>query len=229
MSEEVDKIFSDIAPRYDATNYAISFGLVDHMRHQTVQYASPKPGESVIDCACGTGELTVLFKEAVGRRGRVVGTDVNPDMMELAPPKARERGLDIEWRIQDAMDLDVDDDTFDIASIAWGVRNVDAPSVCLAELARVVRPGGRVAILEFGRPHEALQPLYRLYNRVLLPVIGGWVSGSREAYDYLQRTSDQFPSGDDFVAMMEDTGAYRSVEAYPLVGGINYVYIGWVQ
>ena len=228
MSEQVDKIFSDIAPRYDATNYAISFGLVDHMRHQTVKYASPKPGESVIDCACGTGELTVLFKEAVGPTGRVLATDVNPDMMELAPPKARRRGMDIEWDVQDAMDLDVEDDAFDIASIAWGVRNVDEPAQCLSELARVVRPGGRVAILEFGQPHEALRPLYELYNRVLLPVIGGWVSGSREAYDYLQRTSDAFPSGDDFVAMMEDTHAYRSVEAYPIVGGINYVYIGWV-
>ncbi|MGM0558158.1 MAG: ubiquinone/menaquinone biosynthesis methyltransferase [Myxococcota bacterium] len=228
MSERVDQIFSDIAPRYDATNYAISFGLVDYMRRKTVEYAAPRPGERVIDCACGTGELSVLFKEAVGAGGQVVATDVNPDMMRLAPPKAEERGLEIEWDIQDAMDLEFDDDTFDIASIAWGVRNVDEPSKCLAELARVVRPNGRVAILEFGQPHEALQPLYRLYNRVLLPIIGGWVSGSREAYDYLQRTSDAFPSGDEFVAMMDDTGAYRSVEAYPLVGGINYVYVGWV-
>lgn len=229
MSEEVDKIFSDIAPRYDATNYAISFGLVDHMRRQTVKYASPKPGERVIDCACGTGELSILFKQAVGTGGRVVATDVNPDMMRLAPPKAEDRGLEIEWDIQDAMELEFDDDVFDIASIAWGVRNVDEPTTCLEELARVVRPGGRVAILEFGRPHEFLQPLYHLYNRKLLPVIGGWVSGSREAYDYLQRTSDAFPSGDAFVAMMEQTGAYRSIEAYPLVGGINYVYVGWVR
>lgn len=229
MSREVDTIFSEIAERYDATNYAISFGLVDYMRRKTVELARPRLGERVIDCACGTGELSLLFKDAVGAAGQVFATDVNPDMMRLAPPKAARRGLEIDWDLQDAMELDVEDDRFDIASIAWGVRNVDEPAACLAELARVVRPGGRVCVLEFGQPAAILRPLYALYNRVLLPTIGGWVSGSRPAYEYLQRTSDAFPCGPDFVAMMRATGAYAEIEVHPLVGGINYVYVGRVR
>lgn len=229
MSERVDRIFSDIATRYDATNLAISFGLVHYMRRRTVQLAAPRPGERVLDCACGTGELSILFKKRVGAAGRVVGTDINPDMLALAPPKADKAGLEIEWDIQDAMDLQFESDTFDLATMAWGIRNVDKPRRALESMARVVRPGGRIAILEFGRPGKLLQPLYLLYNRVLLPAIGGLVSGSREAYEYLQQTSDEFPYGDDFLAMVADTGRYTDLEAHPLVGGINYVYLATVQ
>lgn len=228
MSQEVHQIFSDIAERYDATNAAISFGLVDHMRRKLVDLADPRPGDRVLDWACGTGEVTLLLKERVGAGGRVVGTDVNEDMLALAPAKAARRGVEIEWGVEDAQQMSFDDDTFDVSTVAWGVRNVDEPIRSVEEMARVVRPQGRVAILEFGRPWPVLTPLYLLYNRVVLPTVGGWVSGSREAYDYLQRTSDAFPSDEVFCDMMRSTGRFTSVEAHPVVGGINYVYVGVV-
>ena len=229
MSNEVNQMFSKIADRYDVTNRFISMGTDLWVRRKAVEIADPEPGEAVLDCAAGTGDLTFMFREAVGPRGRVVGTDVNGDMLELAEQKAGERDLaDVTWEIQDAQDLPYPDDTFDIVSIAYGVRNVDEPKVALSEMARVTRPGGRVVILEFGQPPTPLKPFYWMYNRVVIPVVGGAISGEPGAYRYLQETSDAFPCGEDFLEMMRATEAYREVEAHKFMTGVNYVYRGVV-
>jgi demethylmenaquinone methyltransferase/2-methoxy-6-polyprenyl-1,4-benzoquinol methylase len=150
-------------------------------------------------------------------------------MLELADRKADERELnDVTWEIQDAQDLPYPDDTFDIVSIAYGVRNVDDPDRALTEMARVTRPGGRVVILEFGQPPAPLKPFYWMYNRLVIPVVGGAISGEPGAYRYLQQTSDAFPCGEEFLEMMRATEAYREVEAHKFMTGVNYVYRGVV-
>lgn len=228
MSEQVHDMFSEIAPSYDATNTVLSLGVHHLWRKKTVKLSDVSVGDAVLDCATGTGDLAIAYKKAVGDEGHVVGTDFNADMLSFAPEKAEEEGLDIEWEVQDAMDLTYDDDTFDIASIAFGIRNVDDPAVALASMARVVRPGGRVVVLEFGEPTGIMKPLYKFYNKFVLPTVGGIMSGNREAYSYLQETSIAFPCRDDFLDLMESTGSFSGQEYHSLTGGIAYIYVGTV-
>lgn len=228
MSQQVHDMFSEIAPSYDATNTVLSLGIHHLWRKKTVKVSEVSSGDDVLDCATGTGDLAIEYKRAVGEKGRVVGTDFNADMLSFAPEKAEEEGLDIEWEVQDAMDLTYEDDTFDVASIAFGIRNVDDPSVALKSMARVVRPGGRVVVLEFGEPTGIMKPLYKFYNKFVLPTVGGIMSGNREAYSYLQETSIAFPCREDFLDLMEDTGSFSDQKYYRLTGGIAYIYVGTV-
>ena len=152
MSEQVHQMFTQIAPRYDATNDVLSMGIHRLWRRETVKRSLVQPGDSVLDCAPGTGDLALAFKRAVGPTGEVLGTDFNAGMLSFAPKKAADAGLDVKFEVADAMKLPYADKRFTVASISFGIRNVDDPAVCVGELARVVKPGGRVVVLEFGQP-----------------------------------------------------------------------------
>jgi len=229
MSEEVRDMFAEIAESYDSTNTVLSFGIHHLWRKKTVRESGARPGMSVLDCATGTGDLAIEFRETVGSQGRVVGTDFCVEMLELAPPKAATRGYsDIEWEVQDAMDLSYPDDTFDIAAIAFGIRNVDDPVRVLESMSRVVRPGGVVAILEFGQPRGLMKPLFSFYSAMIIPFVGTVMSGKRDAYEYLNETSAVFPCRQDFVALMNDTGRFSDVRYHSLTGGVTYLYTGVV-
>jgi demethylmenaquinone methyltransferase/2-methoxy-6-polyprenyl-1,4-benzoquinol methylase len=229
MSTEVRQMFSSIAPRYDVTNEVLSFGVHRMWRRTAVRLSGAKEGSSVLDCATGTGDLALVFKRKVGTSGRVVGTDFCPEMLESAPAKAARAGLQVEFQVADALALPFADDSFDVASIAFGIRNVDDPVKCLKEMARVVRPGGRVVVLEFGQPNGAFGALFRFYSKTIMPAVGGLLTGNRAAYEYLPRTSAAFPSGDKFVGLMEQAGAYSERAAHPLTFGTAYVYVGTVR
>lgn len=229
MSEKVKSMFADIADDYDRINSVLSFGVHHAWRKKAVLESGAMEGDHVLDCATGTGDLAIEFKKAVGDSGYVMGTDFCAPMIEPAPGKAKEAGLKIDFEVADAMDLPYNDDTFDIASIAFGIRNVDEPVTALREMARVVKPGGRVVVLEFGQPKGFLKFPYELYSQHIMPAIGGWLSGNREAYTYLPKTSAEFPAGDHFLALMDETGAYLKQRAVKLTGGIAYVYVGVVQ
>ncbi|HEY6221388.1 MAG TPA: bifunctional demethylmenaquinone methyltransferase/2-methoxy-6-polyprenyl-1,4-benzoquinol methylase UbiE [Candidatus Eisenbacteria bacterium] len=222
-------MFASIAGSYDRANQILSLGMHHGWRVAAVRWSGAKVGDRVLDCATGTGDLALAFRRAVGPGGEVVGTDFCEEMLALASEKSRRAGLSVRYEPADVLSLPYRDASFDIASIAFGIRNVEDPARGLAELARVVRPGGRVVVLEFGQPGSALfAPLYRFYSRLILPTIGGWVSGERSAYEYLDRTSSRFPAGDRFTAMMRAAGAFRRVESHPLTGGVAYVYVGEV-
>jgi demethylmenaquinone methyltransferase / 2-methoxy-6-polyprenyl-1,4-benzoquinol methylase len=229
MSETVRTMFADIAPSYDVGNTVLSFGIHHLWRRVVVRLSEAKAGMSVLDCATGTGDLALAFKKAVGVKGSVLGTDFCAEMMETAPQKALKRGLDIRFEVADAMQLPYADNTFDIASISFGIRNVDVPQQALREMARVVRPGGRVVVLEFGQPQGVMGALYRFYSNRIIPFVGGLLSGNREAYSYLNRTAAKFPSGDDFDDLMRGTGAFVSTGYEPLTFGIAFVYVGEVR
>ena len=222
-------MFASIAGRYDKGNQVLSFGLHHLWRRATVRASGAKEGDRVLDCATGTGDLAFAFQRAVGPEGQVLGTDFCAEMLDVARAKAEQEGLATQFEEADTLHLPYADGSFDVASIAFGIRNVDDPALGVREMARVVKPGGVVAVLEFGQPGGALfGPLYRFYSAHVIPRIGGWLTGKRDAYEYFHRTSSEFPSGSAFVALMENSERFSHVRSRSLTFGIAHVYVGVV-
>jgi demethylmenaquinone methyltransferase / 2-methoxy-6-polyprenyl-1,4-benzoquinol methylase len=220
---KIRTMFASIAARYDRANTVLSAGVHHLWRRKAVRWSDAREGDAVLDCATGTGDLAIAFAKRVGPRGRVVGTDFVPEMLTFARAKAP----GITFEVADVTQLPYADATFDIASISFGIRNVGDPRRGLAEMARVVRPGGRVVVLEFGQPQNRLfASLYDAYARRLLPRLGGLVTGQRDAYAYLERSAGRFPCGHDFAALMRDAADFASVTYKPLTFGIAYLYKG---
>ncbi len=202
----------------------MSFGIHHLWRKKLVSYSGAKPGDSVLDCATGTGDLAIEFKKKV-KSGRVVGTDFCKEMLAPAPGKAQKKQLDIEFAQADVTHLNYKEDEFDISSISFGIRNVEEPLKAMKELARVTRSGGVVMVLEFGQPDIiGFRQVYNLYSELLLPRIGGLVSGSKESYEYLQTSSSKFPCRQEFVDFVLSCNSYSSGEYKSLSGGIAYMY-----
>src|SRR5204863_6325372 len=179
MSAEVREMFASIARRYDTANEVLSLGIHKGWRRAAVHLSGAAPGQRVLDCATGTGDLAREFKRAGGAGGEVIGTDFCAEMLESAPAKAARLGLEVKFEVADALALPYRDASFDVVSIAFGIRNVDDPLRCLREMARVVRPGGRVVVLEFGQPRGPFGALFRAYSRTVMPAIGGLLTGHR--------------------------------------------------
>ncbi len=226
MSAEVREMFASIARRYDTANEVLSLGVHKGWRRAAVRISEAAPGHRVLDCATGTGDLALEFKRAVGSSGEVIGTDFCAEMLQPAPAKAAKARLEVQFAVADVLALPYPDASFDVASIAFGIRNVDDPVRCLREMARVVKPGGSVIVLEFGQPRGPFGALFRVYSRGVMPVVGGLLTGNRAAYEYLPRTAAAFPAGDRFLALMKDAGAFSRTEAHPLTFGTAYVYRG---
>jgi demethylmenaquinone methyltransferase/2-methoxy-6-polyprenyl-1,4-benzoquinol methylase len=229
MSKQVQQMFASIAPAYDRTNSVLSLGIHHIWRKKTVQVSGAKAGMAVLDCATGTGDLALEFKKTVGPTGQVIGTDFCPEMMETAPAKSESRKLHVEFEVADAMNLPYPEHTFDISSISFGIRNVDDPSIALKEMARVVKPGGKVMILEFGQPKGFMGVIYDWYSRHIIPFIGGLLTGNKEAYQYLPRTASQFPCREEFLTLMRNTGMYSEASYQELTFGIAFLYKGVVR
>ena len=216
-------MFASIARRYDRANTVLSGGVHHLWRRKAVRLSGARRGDAVLDCATGTGDLAIAFAHAVGSEGRVVGTDFVAEMLTVARVKAPA----ITFEVADVTNLPYGDASFDVASISFGIRNVGDPEKGIAEMSRVLRPGGRVVVLEFGQPRSrAFGALYDFYRRNVLPRIGGIVTGDQNAYEYLERSASRFPCGDDFVALMKRSADFDSVEYVPLTFGIAYLYIG---
>ena len=214
-------MFASIAPRYDRTNTILSAGIHHLWRRRAVRWSGAKEGDRILDCATGTGDLAIAFRKVAGPEGHVVGTDFVPEMIKLA----REKSSEVYFEVADVTELPYDDATFDIASISFGIRNVADPRKGIAEMARVVKPGGRVMVLEFGQPRaRTFGRFYHVYTRHLLPRLGGAVTGDRAAYEYLQKSAGRFPCGEEFVALMRESAPFASIEFAALTFGIAYLY-----
>jgi demethylmenaquinone methyltransferase/2-methoxy-6-polyprenyl-1,4-benzoquinol methylase len=201
---QVRAMFARISGRYDFLNHLLSMGIDRSWRRQTVDAAGDVEGRVVVDACCGTGDLTAAF----ARRGAsVVGVDFTPEMLLRAGPKVsryRDRAV---FTHGDALALPLRSACADIASVAFGVRNLSDARAGLAELARVTKPGGRVLVLEFTTPRGALLGrAYRFYFTRLLPTLGRWVSRDEDAYMYLPRTVLAWPSPEEFQRKLESVG-----------------------
>ena len=230
--EKIRAMFSEIAENYDLANTVLSAGIHHLWRKAVVKMSGACAGMSVLDCASGTGDLAIEFARAVTPLGtptagaKVVGTDFCAEMLAPASGKATRAGFPlVEFSQADVMNLPYKDNSFDIASISFGIRNVADPIKALSELRRVVKPGGVVMILEFGQPAlPGVGGLYRFYSNKVLPKIGGLITGKPQAYEYLQNSSANFPCRDGFLKLIDSAGGFVSREYKPVSMGIAYIY-----
>lgn len=226
MSENVRNMFAEISSKYDFMNDLLSFGIHHKWRKKAVKLSEVKSGMKVLDCATGTGDLAIEFKRVVGDSGIVIGTDFCAEMLDFAPPKAEKEGLQIKFEIADVMNLQYEDNAFDIASISFGIRNVDDTLSGLKEMARVVKSGGKVVVIEFGQPKGIFSLFYKIYSKILMPMLGLLFAKAQAAYKYLPQTASQYPCREDFTQIMDNTGMLKNNKFYTLTFGIAYIYIG---
>ncbi len=211
--EGVQGMFDRIAPVYDLMNRVMTMGLDQRWRRKTVK-AVVEPGDRVLDAACGTGDLAIIAAKA---GGVVVGLDFSERMLE----RARRKAPELEWVRGDLLALPFDEESFDSATVGFGVRNVADLGAAVEELRRVLRPGGRLAILEITRPRGPLRVFYSLWFDRIVPLLGKVLPGG-EAYTYLPASVRRFPGPDDLAAQL--TG-FRDVEYRLFAGGIVALHI----
>jgi demethylmenaquinone methyltransferase/2-methoxy-6-polyprenyl-1,4-benzoquinol methylase len=222
-------MFDAIARRYDTLNHLLSVGLDRRWRRRAVEALALTGRERVLDLCTGTGDLAIAaVTGGNGRQARdVIGIDFAAGMLRLARRKIQGAALEARVRIArgDATAIPLSDAAVDAAMVAFGIRNVVDPVRACEELRRVLRPGGRLAILEFGAPRlPGIRTLYLAYFRYLLPLVGRVVSRHREAYAYLPASVIEFPVGADFAAMLEGVG-FTAVRYQSLSFGIVYLYV----
>ncbi|MDQ3068921.1 MAG: bifunctional demethylmenaquinone methyltransferase/2-methoxy-6-polyprenyl-1,4-benzoquinol methylase UbiE [Acidobacteriota bacterium] len=219
-------MFDSIARRYDTLNHLLSAGLDKRWRARAVRELGLQGGERVLDVCTGTGDLAVALLKG-GRAKDVIGVDFSHEMLKVGVAKVR--GSAQSGRVHlargDAMRLPLPDASVEAAAIGFGIRNVERPDAALREVARVMRPGGRLAILEFGFPRiPGIAGLYKWYFRAVLPRVGRAVSKHGKAYSYLPASVERFPSPEAFSNEITSAGFSR-VRTVPLALGIVYLYI----
>lgn len=227
MAEEVKGMFARIARRYDLLNDLLSFGIHRAWKEKTIRLAGAAPGKHALDCATGTGDLAFSIAKKVEPGGSVAGIDFTPEMLEIA--KHRDNTGNTSFSVADVMKLPFEDNSFDFSTIAFGIRNVDDPRKGIDEMARCTRPGGTLAVLEFGKPQGLMAPIYSFYSRFIIPPVGKIFSGDFDAYSYLNRTSLAFPCREDFLEIMRSTGRFSELSYTPVTFGIAYIYLGKVR
>ena len=240
--ETIKDLFGRNVEVYDRANDIISLGLAHFWRRKLV-FWSEKEGlkasygkshasslrlkgkrKSILDCATGTGDLAFQFKR-IFPSFRVTGCDFCKPMLEKARKKAKAFSLDVEFKFSDLTHLSFEDNTFDVTSVSYGIRNVKNPSQALFEMARVTKSGGKLMILETGDSHRFLMRIaFRFYFKFLVPLLGGWVSGDRKAYEYLSHSSCSFPSGERFVSFLKSTNLFRDIQYRSILGGASFMY-----
>lgn len=224
--EVVKGIFNDIAPKYDLLNHLLSFNVDKGWRKKAVKCIGEGEKGKLLDVACGTGDFSIAAYRAGVKQ--VTGVDISENMVEVGRRKIEEMGLASSIHLQsgDSEHLEFADATFDVVTVAFGVRNFEHLELGLREMQRVLRPGGKVIILEFSMPeYFPMKQLYQFYFRHILPTVGGWISGNRGAYTYLPESVMKFPQGQTFLEIMKACG-FRNTSRRKLTFGIASLYCG---
>ena len=218
---KVRGMFAEIAPRYDFVNRLLSGGIDVWWRHVTVSRAPPPSAGAILDCCTGTGDLALAYAAKAAPDVRIVASDFCRPMLDRGAEKSARAGRAIEWIEADSMALPFPDRSFDLVTVAFGLRNIADTSRGLAEMARVLVPGGRLAILEFSLPTNALvRGFYLWYFRRILPLVGNAVArNASDAYTYLNKSVEEFPSGEALAGIVRAAGFDR-IEQVPLTFGI---------
>jgi demethylmenaquinone methyltransferase/2-methoxy-6-polyprenyl-1,4-benzoquinol methylase len=225
----IRRMFGAIAPRYDLLNHLLSLNIDQYWRWRTTQLVPQRGGAPILDLCTGTGDLALAYDRAAGRCVPIIAADFcHPMLVRAVEKTARRRASErIHYVEADAQELPFPDDTFQIACVAFGLRNITDTDRGLAEMVRVTRPGGRVAVLEFSKPrHWLFGRAYRFYFRHLLPRVGQWFSRSPDsAYEYLPASVMEFPDYEALTARMEQHGLTDTYYR-PLTFGIATLYVG---
>ena len=221
-------VFDSVASRYDIMNDLMSGGMHRLWKRYTIQHANARPGQVILDLAGGTGDLAREFARIVGERGRVVLADINAAMLEHGRRRLVDAGIagNVELAQVDAEALPFADNTFDRVSIAFGLRNITNKETALAEMQRVLKPGGKVLILEFSQPSNAIKPVYDLYSFKVLPLLGKLVAGDPESYQYLAESIRMHPDQETLLDMMQDAG-FERCRYNNLTAGIVALHTGY--
>ncbi len=224
--QQVARMFNSISNRYDFLNHFLSLGIDILWRRKAIKLLKELKPKTILDIATGTGDLAI---EALSLKPeKVVGVDISEGMLEVGRRKMQEKKLDhiIQLTLGDSENLPFADNYFDAAIVAFGVRNFENLERGLGEMLRVVRPGGRIVILEMSKPSKfPMKQLYKVYFTAILPVIGRWISRDQAAYSYLPESVQAFPDGDRLVKILADTG-YKNPQCNPLTFGISTLYWG---
>jgi demethylmenaquinone methyltransferase/2-methoxy-6-polyprenyl-1,4-benzoquinol methylase len=219
FADQVRGMFDRIAGVYDLMNSAMTAGLHHEWRRRAVERAEVGPGSDALDVCCGTGDLALELRRRIGPDGRVVGCDFSEPMLELARRKSGDEGLPVEFGWADALDLPYGDGSFDAVTIGFGARNLADLDRGLSEMARVLRPGGRLVILEITRPQRPpLASFYSLWFDRIVPVIGT-LAGDPDAYNYLPNSVRSFPEPHELAAKIDAAGL-AEIRWLLLAGGI---------
>lgn len=224
--EQVAEMFNNISRRYDFLNHFLSLGIDILWRKKAIRLLKPDQPKQILDIATGTGDFAL---EALALKpDRIVGVDISSGMLEMGKQKMKRKGVDhiIDMQMGDSEKLLFEDNTFDAAIVAFGVRNFENLEKGLKDMYRVLKPGGKTVIIEFSRPRRfPMKQLYNFYFKSILPIIGKLISKDQSAYTYLPESVDAFPDGQNFLDILSEVG-YKQTQCRPLTFGISSIYIG---
>lgn len=224
-AERVRGVFDSVAPKYDLMNDLMSMGLHRAWKTYTVMVANLHEGDKALDIAGGTGDLALAFSEKVGKSGEVVHTDINEAMLRTGRNRLLDAGVVLPTLVCDAEKLPFADNHFDLVSVAFGLRNMTHKDVALAEMHRVLRPGGKLLVLEFSKVAAPLEKLYDWYSFKILPQLGKMVAGDDASYRYLAESIRMHPGQKELKALMHSAG-FGHVDYHNLTGGVVALHVG---
>lgn len=225
--KESYKIFDQIAPTYDALNHLLSFGIDIYWRKQMLKELPPRGQLKCLDLACGTGDVSLTLAQSPLVH-TIEGLDLSQGMIDHGREKIIKKGVNdrVALNIGDGVSVPRPDESVDVVTLTFGIRNFNDPQTSLHNIYRVLKPQGRALILEFGMPKLWIVRLvYTFYFRYLLPFVGNLFSGHKDAYTYLNQTVEDFPFGEDFLVMMRNA-QFKNARYRRLTFGIAYLYIG---
>lgn len=228
-ANHVANVFHSVAAKYDLMNDLLSFGIHRLWKRVTIASSGARRGQKILDLAGGTGDLSAKFSDIVGESGQVILGDINDSMLKVGRDKLRDRGIvgNIEYVQMNAEALPFPDNSLDLITIAFGLRNVTDQSKALASMYRCLKPGGRLLILEFSKPeHEALSKLYDMYSFNILPQVGKAVLNDAESYKYLAESIRMHPDQETLEGMMKDVG-FEQTSFQNMSGGIVALHRGF--
>jgi demethylmenaquinone methyltransferase/2-methoxy-6-polyprenyl-1,4-benzoquinol methylase len=224
-AKRVRGVFDSVAPKYDLMNDLMSMGLHRAWKAFTVLVANIREGYQVLDIAGGTGDLALAFSKKVGTSGCVVHTDINEAMLRTGRDRLLDTGVSLPTLVCDAEKLPFTDDHFDLVSVAFGLRNMTHKEAALAEMNRVLKPGGKLLVLEFSKVAPPLEKVYDWYSFKVLPKLGKLVAGDDASYRYLAESIRMHPGQGELKAMMMKNG-FGHVEYHNLTGGLVALHVG---
>ena len=224
-AKHVRSVFDSVAPKYDVMNDLMSAGLHRVWKRYTITLANPQPGHQVLDIAGGTGDLSRAFAQRVGPTGRVVHTDINEAMLREGRNRLLDEGLVLPTMVCDAEKLPFADNSFDIVSVAFGLRNMTHKDQALGEMRRVLKAGGKLLVLEFSRVAKPLEKAYDWYSFNVLPKLGQLVAGDAHSYQYLAESIRMHPGQEELRQLMKSVG-FGHVDVHNLSAGVVALHLG---